>query len=905
MLSQKRLLEIVTSDNLPDLSIFIKLYTLEKNHNPAVEDFFNVFIDDGYTAFSIATIKNNVEMMRMLFSAGSNPELQSQKSFAPIHLAVKYQRQEALDYLISLKINLDLKSNIENKTAIMYGSHRNSEVMIELLVANGANADETSDEGTTATHIAAANNHLLALRGLIKVKANLDKANIHDNAPVHLAAFNNHYQVLAMLIHAGVNINARTKESARAVTALYVAVIEEHLESVRTILESGKAELNYQYENELRTAIFHAAYIENAEIFTLLYRHKADIHITAYLNNSEINIRRLVRARRRNGASAALDAIYNIINAAPRFPNYVDGISFTYHSIPNPEADAMSEKQSRQEHEARMKGQPYFDFAGLINTKLFYLTETPRPRRRSYCDYGASNELDSTYSKEKLIGKGTYGSVIMMKFDGYQNKNLAIKKIAPECLTFYGFNTADDINEYLTQSYQKIAREAYVNYIIHGIGAVYFEQKPIEFEVKDNNIKLLTSYPHAYIAMRHFDGTPLINVNILTMNAYFQIFSDFFKKLQAFHKKFVHGDIKQDNIIVDIRNLTVNLIDFSLSRPANEILELKNLNLIIKPPEYQNKDFIRLAPTHDIYCAGRVLKIYSRPELFYPQTYEKLNTIISNMMDEDPQKRMTAEQAITCLQDAKSIQIYYDDLYSSVANFIAEFKKIPAVNQIEYLKKLDLSKIKLLFNQLEDMILLLSTVKSKNRTAFISLMDLNLLNVLQLSFSYYSDRNYKIGFSTLLFHSKEAFNDKFQDEIIAGVFRETFQHHNFEKFITNSNKESGINFTNGILKIIISQFVKENNIKTCLDICDKFKQNPGIYKQVLLIVNQVYREQRHADPRKYYSIFGWYSKQDKVRASLDLENSLMNDNLNDSVFKTGELNQGNLGQIAKRLRMCG
>jgi hypothetical protein len=91
----------------------------------------------------------------------------------------------------------------------------------------------------------------------------------------------------------------------------------------------------------------------------------------------------------------------------------------------------------------------------------------------------------------------------------------------------------------------------------------------------------------------------------------------------------------------------------------------------------------------------------------------------------------------------------------------------------------------------------------------------------------------------------------------------------------------------------------------------KLLHDNQLCKKLLLTFNEIYHENRQADPRNYYSIFGWYSKSDKVSASRAMQNVLkpllnrgmMNDR-DRSIFKMSELNQGVLGKISTRLLKC-
>jgi hypothetical protein len=106
------------------------------------------------------------------------------------------------------------------------------------------------------------------------------------------------------------------------------------------------------------------------------------------------------------------------------------------------------------------------------------------------------------------------------------------------------------------------------------------------------------------------------------------------------------------------------------------------------------------------------------------------------------------------------------------------------------------------------------------------------------------------------------------------------------------------------LKSIFAPLIKAQGFKNSLIICKEFANQPELYKRILIIFNQVYRERRSANPAKYYSVLGigFYSRQEKIKASEQLELSVLNRPSATNFFKRGVLKQGDLGLIAVQMK---
>jgi len=77
--------------------------------------------------------------------------------------------------------------------------------------------EEKKDDGYTALHLAALNNHVDIADLLINMgKANLDRQNVNLQTALHLAVERQHVQIVKLLVRKGANLNIPDKDGDSA-----------------------------------------------------------------------------------------------------------------------------------------------------------------------------------------------------------------------------------------------------------------------------------------------------------------------------------------------------------------------------------------------------------------------------------------------------------------------------------------------------------------------------------------------------------------------------------------------------------------------------------------------------------------------------------------------------------------
>ncbi|KAF5838806.1 ankyrin repeat-containing domain protein [Dunaliella salina] len=116
---------------------------------------------------------------------------------------------------------------------------------LELLLQHGANVNQKKKEdGYTAMHIGTQHNHLGLVKALVEKGAKVNIRGHDSKTCLHLAAQNNSHGILKILLHHGAKVDIPTTSSAGSywgpgVTPLHFAARENHIQSVRALLEGG------------------------------------------------------------------------------------------------------------------------------------------------------------------------------------------------------------------------------------------------------------------------------------------------------------------------------------------------------------------------------------------------------------------------------------------------------------------------------------------------------------------------------------------------------------------------------------------------------------------------------------------------------------------------------------------
>nr|XP_057929949.1 ankyrin repeat and SOCS box protein 2-like [Doryrhamphus excisus] len=249
------------------------LVALLLNHGAAI----NTQCFQGWTALQEAACRNNVEICQMLLKGGAKHSLSNIYGITPLFTAAQSGQVDTLRLLV--KHGADINSQASDGATALYEASKNvHEEIVKFLLSQKADANKAGKTGLLPLHIATQKGSDCIVSLLIPAtsKARVRRCGI---SPLHVAAEYNRDDVLESLIQAGFDVNAQLCEQRsnlyedRRSTALYFAVINNNIDNVRLLLESG-ADPNLDVFRPLMVAARQGC----VETVTLLVEHGADVN---------------------------------------------------------------------------------------------------------------------------------------------------------------------------------------------------------------------------------------------------------------------------------------------------------------------------------------------------------------------------------------------------------------------------------------------------------------------------------------------------------------------------------------------------------------------------------------------------------------------------------------------------
>ncbi|KAL8745697.1 MAG: hypothetical protein Q9190_002199 [Brigantiaea leucoxantha] len=171
---------------------------------------------------------------------GANPRLATRlddDSRLPIHWALSNSHQPIVELLISRK---DFDPDVQDAsgwTPLMIASSlRESDELVDLLLAKDADVNLKTHSGQTALHFCASKNNLDVARRLIAHKASARVKDKRGQLPLHRAAAVGSVPMVNLLLESKSPLNAT---DVSGYTALHHAIAEGHGDTALVLLKAG------------------------------------------------------------------------------------------------------------------------------------------------------------------------------------------------------------------------------------------------------------------------------------------------------------------------------------------------------------------------------------------------------------------------------------------------------------------------------------------------------------------------------------------------------------------------------------------------------------------------------------------------------------------------------------------
>ncbi|XP_064541015.1 E3 ubiquitin-protein ligase mind-bomb isoform X1 [Drosophila montana] len=167
------------------------------------------------TSLHIAVNKGHLNVVKTLLTLGCHPSLQDSEGDTPLHDAISKEHDEMLSLLLDFGADITLNNN-NGFNALHHAALKGNPSAMKILLTKTNRpwiVEEKKDDGYTALHLAALNNHVEIAELLVHMgKANMDRQNVNLQTALHLAVERQHVQIVKLLVQDGADLNIADKD---------------------------------------------------------------------------------------------------------------------------------------------------------------------------------------------------------------------------------------------------------------------------------------------------------------------------------------------------------------------------------------------------------------------------------------------------------------------------------------------------------------------------------------------------------------------------------------------------------------------------------------------------------------------------------------------------------------------
>lgn len=254
------------------------------------------------TPLHIAVNKGHLGVVRTLLQLAVHPALQDSEGDTPLHDAISKKRDDMLTLLLEHGADMTLTNN-NGFNALHHAALRGNPSAMKIMLGKLPRSwivDDAKDDGYTALHLAALNNHAEVAELLVRAGARPDLQNANLQTALHLAVERQHTQIVRLLVAHGANLNICDKDGD---TPLHEALRHHTLQQLRRLQDAR--------DSALLTGLSHAHDKKSsASIACFLAAHGADLTVKNKKGQTPLdlcpdpNLCKTLTSCRKAGASA-------------------------------------------------------------------------------------------------------------------------------------------------------------------------------------------------------------------------------------------------------------------------------------------------------------------------------------------------------------------------------------------------------------------------------------------------------------------------------------------------------------------------------------------------------------------------------------------------------------------------
>ena len=152
---------------------------------------------------------SRIAALDLLIDAAKSLDLASARGETALSDAIEFGNVEAVKRLILRHASPNLIAGLFHETPLLIACRQPNLVIVQLLIAAGADVSQPSDGGTLPIHEAAIVGSLEVLKTLVGYGADINSPDLRRDTPLHLAAYNGYLGLVQYLIDKGAAINPR------------------------------------------------------------------------------------------------------------------------------------------------------------------------------------------------------------------------------------------------------------------------------------------------------------------------------------------------------------------------------------------------------------------------------------------------------------------------------------------------------------------------------------------------------------------------------------------------------------------------------------------------------------------------------------------------------------------------
>ncbi|XP_046857397.1 E3 ubiquitin-protein ligase MIB1-like isoform X2 [Xenia sp. Carnegie-2017] len=187
------------------------------------------------TPLHVAVNKSHVLVVKTMLDLKCHSSLQDVDGDTPLHDAIAKKRDDIVTLLLEGGADMTLSNN-NGFNSLQHAALRGNPSAMKILLSKLPGAwiiDEKKDDGYSALHLAALNNHVEVAELLIKQgKADINIQNINLQTPLHLAVERQHTQIVRLLVREKARLDVPDRDGD---TALHEALRYHTLSQLRLL----------------------------------------------------------------------------------------------------------------------------------------------------------------------------------------------------------------------------------------------------------------------------------------------------------------------------------------------------------------------------------------------------------------------------------------------------------------------------------------------------------------------------------------------------------------------------------------------------------------------------------------------------------------------------------------------